>query len=311
MVLYIGVLSIKNEVAMVIFVIIAIVCFIIATKLKKEQGGWFTASNQNNDTINTNKHHNRQLSSLRKYNAIQKSTSLTDNLNYDLYQFCFKNPTTNRICKRTVEVMVVDNPVDVISQMGYEDITSLEKIDFPRPSERQEEYYYKLAKTNLPQNASTKDASALISRYEIDDDFGEKDMHSPNPDLVEYATQHKIKLSYYIGKKNLYRLIFNSLDIEEKIVFYIFCVYKDRMNKKGVKLCGNPLKCNHYDFFKKFAQEQLTNSSYVKSISRHSGVALRYFGEFTLPDGSVIYGCRINTTAYKTTLSFLKENHII
>ena len=53
------------------------------------------------------------------------------------------------------------------------------------------------------------------------------------------------------------------------------------------------------------------NSSYVKSILRHSGVALRYFCEFTLPDGRIIDGCSVNTIAYKTSLSFLKENHIL
>ena len=285
----------------------------IAIKLRNEHGGWFFSDNNSSYTNSTsaNKYYSKQTLYLQEYDAIQKSTSLTDNLNYDLYQFHFKNSTTNRICKRTVEVMTGDNPVDIIKQMGYEEITSLERIDFPRPSERQEEYYYKLAKKPLPQNASTKDAGALISRYEIDDDFCEKDIHSPSPDLVEYATQNKIKFSYYIGKKNLYRLIFNSLDTDEIIVFYIFCVYRDKMNKKGVKICGNPLKCNHYALFKKFAQEQLTNSSYVKSILRHSGVALRYFGEFTLPDGRIIDGCSVNTIAYKTSLSFLKENHIL
>ena len=297
----------------VVLVIIAIVCFIIAFKLKNEHGACFPLDNDSNDTISTsaNKNHSKRPPSLQVYTAIQKSTSLTDNLNYDLYQFHFKNPTTNRICKRTLEVMVADDPVDFIRQMGYEEITSLEKIVFPRPSERQEEYYYHLTRKHLPPNASSKDASALISRYTIDDDFGEKDMYSPNPELIEYATQQKIKFSYYIGKKNLYRLIFNSLDIEEKIVFFVFCVYKDKMQKNGIKVCGNPAACLHYDAFHEFARHQLDNSSYIKSVSRHSGVALRYFGEFTLPDGSIINGCSVNTIAYKTTLSYLKDSNLI
>ena len=298
---------------LVVLVIIAILCFIIAFKLKNEQGNWFSSGNDSNNTVSTsaNKHHNKRPPSLQKYVAIQKSTSLTDNLNYDLYQFHFKNPTTNRICKKTSEVMVEDDPVDFIRQMGYEEITSLEKIDFPRPSERQEEYYYHLTGKRLPPNASIKDASALISRYERDDDFGEKDIYSPNPDLVEYATQQKIKFSYYIGKKSLYNLIFNSLDFEEKIVFFVFCVYKDKMQKNGIKVCGNPTACLHYNTFHEFARQQLDNSSYIKSVSRHSGAALRYFGEFTLPDGSAINGCSVNTIAYKTTMSYLKEINLI
>ena len=182
----------------IVMLLFAITSLIIAFKLKSEQGGWFPSGHNGNDTISTNvdKRYSKLPPSLQKYDAVQKTTSLTDNLNYDLYQFHFKNPTTNRICKKTSEVMVEDDPVDFIRQMGYEEITSLEKIDFPRPSERQEEYYYHLTRKHLPPNASTKDASALISRYEIDDDFGEKDMYSPNPELIEYATQQKINASH-------------------------------------------------------------------------------------------------------------------
>ena len=60
-----------------------------------------------------------------------------------------------------------------------------------------------------------------------------------------------------------------------------------------------------------FAREQLENSSYIKSLSRLKGVDLRYFGNQTMPDGTVINGCSIDTIAYKTTYAFLKEKNLI
>ena len=284
----------------------------MARNLRLGDRGGFEKGSDDETMSNTSHTRDKREVYTQKYQHIVKSSSMTDNLNYDLYKYTARYIETNRIHKdKEIEVVIGDNPVEIIRSLGYEYPKFIQKIDFPRPSDAQQNYYYNLTKEYLPKNASKVDASALISRYCVDDEILEKDIYSPNPALVEYATKKKIKFSYYIGKKHLYDLIFYSLEKMDKIIFYIYCVYRDRLNKKGIKISGNPLALSEYRLFYEFAKQKINDSSYVNSILKTDGYKLRYFGEYTLPNGSIVNGCSVNTIAYKKTISFLKENNLI
>ena len=56
---------------MIILIIIAIVCFMIAIKLRNEQGGWFYSDNNSSYTNSTsaNKHYSKQTLSLQEMQA--------------------------------------------------------------------------------------------------------------------------------------------------------------------------------------------------------------------------------------------------
>ncbi|MBR4419568.1 MAG: hypothetical protein IKT32_01690 [Clostridia bacterium] len=247
-------------------------------------------------------------SSRNTYDPIIKSTSSTDNLNYNIYTFTAIHSSTKKKHKnKTIEVFVNENIVDTIKNIGYEEPIEYQKKEFPPPSEAQKNYFRGLTKKELPLNACKFDASALLSRYE---DFN--DLYSPNPDLIAYATKNRIKFSYYIGKKALYSLIFYDLPLIEKITFFIFCVYKDNCQQKQNihQINANPENCKYYQLFKNFASENITNEPFIKSLLRLNGSDLRFFGEQVTENNYIIQGGSKNTIAYKTVREFLKNKNL-
>ena len=153
-----------------------------------------------NDTDYTNTKHrfdkystNSFLSSHNIYKPIIKNSSLTDNLNYDIYIFSAISKSTKRKhINKTVEVVLGMSVIEEIKNLGYEEPIEYHKSTAPQATETQKKYYKDLTQKDLPSNASKIDASALISRY-LD-----SDLYSPNPDLIFYGTKNKIKFSYYI-----------------------------------------------------------------------------------------------------------------
>ena len=298
----------------IVYILIAFVAFFVAAKLFKGNHGE-TGTNSNNhpsfSQISVQSNNKVELKNTQ-YEPIIKSSSTTDNLNYDLYSFSAKYIETQRMHKnKEIEILITENPVETIISRGYQEPISYEKIPFEEPTDSQKQYYYDLTKSELPLNASKLDATALISRYSSNgDNFYEKDLQSPNPDLVSYATEMGIKFSYYIGKKHLYELIFRTLNLTDKIAFYAFCVFRDKMRDK-FNISANLNKSSHYSLFYEFANLQLNNDSFIKSLDRIQGHTLRYFGDYTCPDGVVLTGASKNTIAYTTTMNYLRSKNIV
>ena len=234
--------------------------------------------------------------------------SKNNNMNFDTYVFSARNLKTKRIHENeTLTVMDGEDAEFCIKSLGYETPIQCEKQDFPPANFRQEEKYLALVGYSLPSNASYQDAETLIICNDYDETVKGQDTTYPHPELVKYATDMHIKFSYYIGKKHLYRLIFNSLDTENKITFYTFCVYKDLMHKKGFPVVRNPKKCAHYSEFCEFAKQKMNDSSYLNSLSHIEGDTLRFFGKQNF-HGKILNGASIRTTAYLETAKFLKDN---
>lgn len=215
-----------------------------------------------------------------------------DNMNYRLYRCRAVYLKTNR--QRTMKIEAFDEE-DVKMQLqnsGFIEPFKIERIPFPEYSDAQKALLGNICLRDV----CLYDASAIIRRRDENDS-------APNPELIAYATELHLKFSYYIGKKSLYGLIFNLLDLEDKIAFFIFCIYRYKTNDRQGNLNHHP----YHDLFYDFARENISNESFIKSMNKYSGSELRYFGNYTV-DGSTFHGGSTNTIAYKSAISFLKQH---
>ncbi len=181
---------------------------------------------------------------------------------------------------------------------GYQEPFDVEIIPHPKPTERQLGYAKDLG-IKLPKEATSEDLSALISRVTDHDD-------EPNEGLMKYATNKGFCFSKYIGKKSLYDLIFNKLDLKDRIAFFIFSIYRYLSDDRHANLDTSV----HKEKFYSFAEKKVNDNSFLKSIRFYSGADLRYFGTFRVGDYE-IEGASTNTISYKTSVSYLKEIGLI
>lgn len=215
-----------------------------------------------------------------------------DNMNYKLYNCKGLYQQTNR--RRTIQIEAFsDEDVEQeLEKKGYVKPYEIERIPFPQATDAQIQ-----ALNNINYTLICKyDASALLSKkFDYDS--------TPNPDLLVYATEMKIKLSYYIGKNALYDLIFANLEPRDKIAFFVFCVYRFTTDDRH----GNLNTSRHKNLFYQFADEHISDDQFVKSVNRYNGHQLKFFGTLSLK-GTELTGGSTTTVAYKTTIKFLK-NH--
>lgn len=235
----------------------------------------------------------------RKYNIIYNDSPFQDNMNYRLYQCKAVFAKTNRTRTRKIEAFSEDEARAAIKELGYLDPIEITHVPFEPPTDMQRAACQEHG-TSIPTKACKADVSYII-------DCKMKSDSVPNPELLKYATEMKIKLSYYIGKKALYTCIFDHLEQRDKIAFYVFCVYRFLSNNR----CGNLNRSVHKDLFYDFADKKLSDQSFVKSVNRHSGDELRYFGTIYVNNYECNGGGSKNTIAYKETKKFLEENHLI
>ena len=166
----------------------------------------------------------------------------------------------------------------------------------PPPTANQLEYARDL-KISIPNNANLWDVSAMISKKTGKDS-------DPNPDLVEFAKEIGLTFSDYIGKRALYNLIYANLTNNDKIAFFVFCVYRWISDDRRGNLNKHPYRQQFYWF----ANGQIENTKFLKSLENYNkGEDIRFFGKIIYPDGDEHYGGSTNTLAYKTCVAFLNE----
>lgn len=214
-----------------------------------------------------------------------------DNMNFQIYRCKATFAKTNR--KRTTEIEAFNETEvkECLKQAGFIEPFEIERIPFPEVTDKQ-----KAALGNIYfGDVCQFDASALLSKqYEKDS--------NPNPELVAYATECGIKFSYYIGKKALYDLIFENVELKEKIAFFVFCIYRYTTDDRQ----GNLHNSLYRDYFYKFAEENVQNENFIKSMNKYSGQNLRFFGKLTV-NNVQFNGGSTNTNAYKTVIEYLKQ----
>lgn len=233
-----------------------------------------------------------------KYRVIMNDSPFPDNLNYKLYRYSAVYLKTNRSRTRTIEAFSKEEARQKIKDLGYAEPTEFEQIPFDPPTESQIEACMAHGR-KIPDKACKIDVSYIM----------DKDMNSdstPNPELLRYATEMRIPLSYYVGKRDLYDLIFKNLTGEDKIAFFVFCIYRFLSDDR----CGNLNECIHKHAFYRFAQDHMDDDPFVKSMLRYSGSDLRFFGTIYI-NGSSRRGGSTSTTAYKTVKQYLCDRHFI
>ena len=244
---------------------------------------------------------NSVIKSVRKteYKIINNDSVFDDNLNYYKYRCKAKYSETGR--NRTVELTAFsekDAKLE-LSNRGFEEPMSVSAIAFPRPTEAQIDYCRDLG-ILIPKNACKEDVRALISKHLNNDSI-------PNPELLQYATDMKIGLSYYIGKKELYDYIFDCLELRDKIAFFAFSIYRFVTNDRYGNLYRHPKKAIFYEF----ADEKIEDKSFIKSMNSYDGSSLRYFGTINVNGNTYSNGGSKTKLAYKEVITFLDKKKIL
>ena len=229
-----------------------------------------------------------------KYNVYHRSyDGFADNMNCHLYKCRALYINTKRMRTiKDIQAFDEDGVIEQLKRLRYTEPFEIERVSFPEASDAQKEVLGNIYYGDV----CMYDASALISKKDDRDSV-------PNPDLLEYATECKICLSYYIGKKALYDKIFWALEGRDKIAFFVFCVYRYTTDDRRANLNKSP----HRELFYTFADDNLSNDSFIKSMNRYSGRELRFFGTLTI-NSRHITGGSTQTIAYKTALEFLRRH---
>lgn len=214
-----------------------------------------------------------------------------DNMNYRIYQCKGLFAKTNRKRTLKIEAFNEDEAMEQLKQKGFIEPFEIERIQFPEVTDNQRASLGNISFGDICQF----DASALLSK-QYDKDT------TPNPELLAYATECGLKFSYYIGKKALYDLIFNTVDLKEKIAFFVFCIYRYTTDDRQ----GNLHNSLYQDYFYKFAEENIENVDFLKSMNKYNGHDLRFFGKLTINNIQTTGGST-NTNAYKTVIEYLKQ----
>lgn len=240
----------------------------------------------------------KQIYHRESYSVIQNDSPFCDNLNYKRYEYKALFTETNRMRSGKIEAFCEDDAITQLKEEGFTEPINLTQIPFDSPTDAQLEAC-KAHNTTIPRKACKIDVSYIIDKEMEHDSV-------PNPELISYATEMKIHLSHYIGKKALYNHIFNQLNVKDKIAFFVFCIYRFNSNDR----CGNLNKSYYKTEFYQFADSHMNESSFIKSMNRYSGEQLRYFGKLQV-ENTILEGGSKNTIAYKEVLEFLKLKNLV
>lgn len=216
-------------------------------------------------------------------------------LNLNVYVGRAKFKETNRMRKVMCYGTTKWDAIANLRKLGYTDPI---EITFTMPEKPSDDQLETCQDYNIPvpPDACKQDVSALIAAH-----FGDKS--PPSEGLKEFATNHQIVFSSYIGKKLLYDKVFQGLDIEDKIAFFIFCVYRYLSDDRRSNLDTHPYRNIFYDF----AREKVGSKRYINSLIKYEGKNLRFFGSLTFDDNMQhnYKGGRTDLLAYREAKQYL------
>lgn len=185
-----------------------------------------------------------------------------------------------------------------LNSLGYEPAINTTIVANP-PSEAQINYAKSLGINILPE-MDKMDLSALISRKV------EFDSYSPNQGLMDFADNHDIIFSNYIGKKALYNLIFEQLTDLDKAAFFVFSVYRYLSDNRESNLDISPVR----DICYNCATQIVNDKKLQTSLNRYSGENIRFFGTLHV-NGNIYEGGSVKTQVYQYVKDYLINNGVI
>ena len=94
----------------------------------------------------------------------------------------------------------------------------MNKID-ENPATTMQKDYAKSLGVTLPDEVTKSDAKALID-LELDSD------EPASVALKHFAKEKDMQFSDYVGQKYLHNLLFDNLELVDKISFFCYCIYR-------------------------------------------------------------------------------------
>jgi hypothetical protein len=224
-------------------------------------------------------------------------------LNYRTYCFSARFTETKRMRKREIKLFDDCDVSKKIQLLGYTDPISYEPVSPEVASENQLSYMSSLIDetscvVKVPLDKLCRaDASGLIY-------YMTEGGHTPSADIIEYASELHIEMSFCYPDWLVFEKIYNNLSQADKIAFFIFCVYRDTYKPS----CENPNKSPCHNLFMDFSNEYSKDERFLKSWKTYytNGHQIVHFGE-TTDDYYRVPGGSKRTLAYKTASDFLSS----
>lgn len=220
-------------------------------------------------------------------------------MNYKRYEIKGRHIETKRIRTLKVDAFNEEDAKKQADEQGIKTIITIDAIPFETPTENQLDYAKDLG-IFISGDLTKEDVSALISKA-VDKD------NEPNQGLLEFATNHRIYTSKHIGKSALYNKLFALLDDIDRVAFFIFSIYRYISDDRHANLDNHPNR----KFFYEFANSNVSDERFMKSMNKYSGIELKYFGQLTTPDRWTHTGGSVNTIAFKSAREFLIDKKLI
>lgn len=214
------------------------------------------------------------------------------------YKISGKNIDSGR--KRTITHQAIDE-MTAKAYAEREGIEILEIIQLPEesPTERQIEFAQSLG-IKIPHNVTKYELSDLIS-ISVDKDKPSEIRH------IKFAKIYGVECTQYIGKKSLFDKIQSELikpgNELNMLSWFSFRVYRELVSGQVNPELDDPSD----PIFTSVAQELITDEKIIKSIRRYAGRDLIWFGEWKSPSGYLMSGGSVQTIAYKTISTILRE----
>lgn len=205
---------------------------------------------------------------------------------------------TNRVRKELLIAWDKDEAIDIAKKKGMIDGFEVTE-DWASPTERQLDYAKSLG-IKVQDDMSVEDVSALISR-KVD-----SDNQDPQPGLIEFAREHRLVFSDYIGKKALYSLVFRELGDMDRVAFFAFSIYRFISDDRAANLNQHTYNKLLYEFASKYVNDK----KFMSSMNRYDGENIRFFGKLRV-ENSEYTGGSTRTQAFRDAKKFLLDNSLI
>ena len=203
-------------------------------------------------------------------------------VNYGRFCVVGNNPDTGRMNTKRYEVQTEADALTAAVVDGLVEPITINVEPMAMPTERQMNYANSL-KAQLPNDACSKDISAIISRIVNEDE------EAPEPGLSRYAHACKIKFSRFIGKQAILDTMFFQMNDVDRATFYAYAVY---LRKNG-GVFSDPRSLAVFPTLCKFGKIAADDPSLMKSL------ADRRSDDLLAPNRG--------TKIYKATATFLSE----
>ncbi len=176
----------------------------------------------------------------------------------------------------------------------------INKIEDIKPSKALLDYANTLG-IKVPESANKTDVRALIDTELDDDDIAPLELRT-------YAREKGMNFSDYVGNKYLHTLLFDNLELRDKIIFFCFCVYRFNYGNENENLLDH----KYLDMFNSFCDIYINDSLFIDSMEDYIGEEIAYFGksERKMNSGKVknVYGGSIHTRAYIEAKKYIDAN---